>query len=181
MRNFIISFLCALTLAGCSRMNTIHDGTQSDVMLEGFDPVSYFEDEKPAIGQGDIFFKFDNVVYKFKNNDNLKKFETHPEKYIPQYGGFCANGAPYGIMMGGLAKFYKIVNDKLYIFADPISRSFWEMDQEFNIKTGDHLWVSEMKGRIPLLQSYKRIIFRVPHYKTTAQLTEQLQNQLQNK
>ena len=101
MPRFILTVAFIFSFLGCSKMNTIHDGAQSDVMLEGFDPVSYFDESKPAFGQGDIFFKHDEVVYKFKNNENLKKFQATPEKYIPQYGGFCANGAPYGILLGG--------------------------------------------------------------------------------
>ena len=40
------------------------------------------------------------LCYYFLNEAHRKLFQADPAKYEPQYGGFCSNGAPFGIKMG---------------------------------------------------------------------------------
>ena len=60
--------------------------------ISGYDAVAYFTEGKPRRGNGRYAAQFDGVTYLFASEDNKKKFEANPQKYIPAYGGYCALG-----------------------------------------------------------------------------------------
>jgi hypothetical protein len=97
-------------------------------------------------------------------------FAKDPAKYLPQYGGFCSNGIVYGIPWGGDPDTWKIIDGKLYIFGGESSKKFFLMDEKRNLALADQYWNSEVKGSNGLAQRYYRLAWRVPHYKTGAEL-----------
>jgi YHS domain-containing protein len=174
MPRLLALFALGLLLAGCATRNTISDGADSRLMLRGYDPVSYFTQPKPIPGRAELKVDYDGATYRFATPENLEIFKRAPEKYAPNYGGFCSNGAVYGVMLGGEHDLYKIVDGRLFMFGDPSSRDYWEMNQAKNIELGDYYWRTEMKDTWSAkYQAYKRIIFKVPHYKTGKQLAEE--------
>jgi YHS domain-containing protein len=162
-------------LQGCSSMNTISDGADHKLMLKGHDPVAYFTDAKHVLGDPAIKAEHDGVTYRFANASHRDAFLKSPAKYVPQYGGYCSNGAVYGIPWGGDPDSFKIVDGRLFIFGGHKSKDYWSMDEKRNIELGDHYWETEMKDRGALMQRYYRLIFRVPHYKTGKQLEAEWQ------
>ncbi len=58
----------------------------------GYDFVSYRTGEKPLPGNGNHLSEVDGVTYLFINDENKRRFDRNPEKYLPAYGGFCAFG-----------------------------------------------------------------------------------------
>ncbi len=156
-----------LLLQGCSTMNTVSDGADRKLMLNGNDPVSYFTSTKPTPGSAEFKAEHDGVTYRFINAMNRDLFLKTPEKYAPQYGGYCANGATYAMKWGGEADNYEIYNDRLFIFGGQKSHDYWSMDKAKNVEYGDGYWKNEMKDASARLQTWKRLVFRVPHYKTS--------------
>jgi hypothetical protein len=82
---------------------------------------------------------------------------------------------PYAIKAGGNPRNFKVVDNRLFIFGDGKAKDYWELDQKRNIELGDRHWEEEMKDAYWRTQSYKRWIFKVPHYKTGAALEVELQ------
>jgi len=97
-------------------------------------------------------------------------FDKAPATYLPQYGGYCANGIVYGIPWGGDADTWKMVNGKLYIFGGKSSKDGWELDEKANMALADKYWKEEVSGSNSLIQRTKRLVFKVPHYKTGEEL-----------
>ena len=159
-----------LSLGGCATHNTVSDGADSKLMLKGHDPVSYFTLKAPAPGNPAIKADHEGVTYRFANEENRALFVKSPDKYKPLYNGFCANGMVYAIPLGGNHDTYKIIDGRLFMFGGANSKKYFEMDQERNVKLADSYWQSEAQGSIPRIQSWKRLIFKVPHYKTNSQL-----------
>ena len=60
------------------------------IALDGHDPISYFDAGRPEKGSSQFSFAFDDAVYWFKSAGHLAKFVADPERYAPQYGGYCA-------------------------------------------------------------------------------------------
>ena len=89
--------LLLLTAAGCATHNTVSDGDDSRLMLKGHDPVSYFTAGKPLPGRPDLKMDHEGVTYRFANEANLAQFRAAPDKFKPQYNGFCSNGMVYEI------------------------------------------------------------------------------------
>jgi len=174
MRKFIATAL-ALTalglLAGCGTVkNTVSDGDDQALMLRGNDPVAYFTENKAVKGNPAIKADYDGVTYRFASEANKAAFLKDPKHYVPQYAGYCASGAPYALKAVIGADTFAIVNDKLYLYGSPRSRQGWMLDYVENIKTGDMYWETEIKDSYSRVQNMKRYTFKVPGYKTDAEL-----------
>jgi YHS domain-containing protein len=91
---------------------------RAGVAVDGYDPVSYFlPSNSPTKGKSEIAFTYKGIKYLFSSEENRKKFQDNPEKYEPEFGGWCAyamgeNGDKVEID----PKRFKIVNGKLNLF-----------------------------------------------------------------
>ena len=94
------------------------------------------------------------------------------KKYLPQYGGYCANGIAYGIPWGGDADTWLIIDSKLYIFGGQSSKDAFELDRAGNLTLAEKYWKEEIAGGNSFIQRGKRLIFRVPHYKSGDDLSK---------
>ena len=176
----------AVTLAGCGAMmaqnpsgslkpvNAVADATDSRVMLKGADVVAYFTQSKYV--QGDVKFKsdFEGVTFRFSSADHKALFDKEPQKYMPEYGGFCANGIVYGIPWGGDADTWKMIGGKLYIFGGQGSKDGFEVDEARHLQLADKYWKEEVSGSNSFLQRSKRLVFKVPHYKTGEEIAKEV-------
>ncbi|MCC1483044.1 YHS domain-containing (seleno)protein [Winogradskyella immobilis] len=113
MRYLIFAFFI-----GVSSINaqSIDYNLKKGYVAEGYDVVAYFNNE--AI-EGDKKYSttHDGVNYKFSSQNNLDAFLKAPEKYIPQYGGYCAYAiAEKSKKVGINPKTFEIRNGKLYLF-----------------------------------------------------------------
>ena len=181
--SWILVLLSVVSLQACSGLtaNTISDGADKNLMLKGHDPVAYFTDQKHVLGDAKIKLEHEGVTYRFSSEEHKTMFTENPNRYVPQYGGFCANGIVYGIPWGGDPDTWRIVNDRLFIYGGEASRRYWSMDEAKNLELGDQYWRDEVKGSSPFWQRYKRLIFRVPHYKSGKALEEEWQSRQSKK
>ena len=174
------ALLLTVFLAGCAGpgpYNTISDGTDANLMLKGHDPVAYFTLGKHALGRADIKADHDGVTYRFMSSEHKAMFLKEPSKYVPRYGGFCSNGIVYGIPWGGDPDTWKLIDGKLYIFGGEGSRRYFLMDEAANLALADRYWADEVKGSNGFIQRYKRLVLRVPHYRTGKELETAWQKQ----
>ena len=86
----ISALLCVLGLSistwAASELNLSKDG----IALDGYDPVSYFDSKGPSRGQSNLKVQNSGAQYLFATVENKQKFEKEPQKYVPQFGGWCA-------------------------------------------------------------------------------------------
>jgi YHS domain-containing protein len=176
--------VCAVA-AGCSAMtaqnpggslkpvNAVPDGADASVMLKGHDVVAYFTDGKHMPGLPAVKTVYQGVTFRFASTAHKALFDAYPARYVPQYGGFCANGISYGIPWGGDADTWLLVGGKLYIFGGEESRRAFLMDRELNTQRADKYWAEEVNGSNSFMQRSKRLVLRVPHYKSGEELEAQ--------
>ena len=86
------------------------------IALSGYDPVAYFEDGKPTKGSQQFWYSFDDVVYVFRSAEHRAKFAADPERYAPQYAGYCAGGVSKGYKTEPDPEAWMIANGKLFVF-----------------------------------------------------------------
>lgn len=116
------------------------------VGLVGYDPVSYFSEGggKPQKGSIKISLEHDGVTYRFASDEHLAAFKKSPEKYLPQYGGWCAWAvAELGKRVDVDPLSYEIRSGKLYVFyRDPglDTRPLWTPKAEELIRKADSKW-----------------------------------------
>ena len=174
----------AMALGGCAAMtaqnppgtlkpvNAIAVGEQSRVMLAGADVVAYFTLGKYTPGSSQFQSTYEGVVFHFSSAAHKQAFDAAPQKYLPQYGGYCANGVVYGIPWGGDADTWKMVDGKLYIFGGQGSKDAFLLDEKANVALADGYWQQEVSGNNSFMQRAKRLVFKVPHYKSGEELAK---------
>ena len=159
---------------------TISEGADPQLMLEGHDPVAYFTQNAAVKGDPAIVFEHLGVTYRFASEANRAQFQRSPGAYMPQFGGYCANGINYAIPGGGGGGpgTWRLYRGKLYVFGGQKARDHFEMDTELNLARAHRYWNDELAGAQPQLARLRRMIFRVPHYQTDRALQEEWEARL---
>ncbi len=176
--------LAMALLSGCTAMtaqnpsgaiqpvNAVAEGNDARVMLKGADVVAYFTDGKYVQGSPQYSSSFERVNFRFASAQHKALFDAAPQKYQPQFGGFCANGIVYGIPWGGDADTFLMRDGKLYIFGGHGSQDAFMLDVPGNLALAQRYWADEVAGSNSFWQRSKRLVFRVPHYKNGEELAK---------
>lgn len=171
----------SFALAGCGAMmaqnpssalkpvNAVPDEVQSNLLLKGADVTAYFTQGRYVQGSPAFSSRYQGVDFRFASAQSKQLFDQSPEKFLPQYGGYCANGIMFGIPWGGDADRFRMVDGKLYIFGGQLSQDAFELSLQPNIALADRYWAEEVQGSNSFVQRAKRLIFKVPHYQTGEQ------------
>jgi YHS domain-containing protein len=141
-RQFVVVGLLSLFITGAAlaaspipAVNTEHG-----LAIKGYDPVAYFTTGKPTPGLTQFIVNYKGAIYRFASAENRDRFVAAPEKFRPQYGGYCA----YAIALNQIADVdpdeWAIVDNKLYLNNNFFSQTLWSFDKTGNIARGDHNW-----------------------------------------
>jgi YHS domain-containing protein len=149
-----------------SPINGIANETDDHLILFGADVVAYFTENRHLQGSSEYRSEHQGVDFYFSSAKNKALFDANPTAYIPQYGGYCANGIVFGIPWGGNAEDFMVQDDKLYIFGGNISKQAFLLELDKNLALSDRYWEEEVKGNNSFWQRAKRLIIRVPHYQS---------------
>jgi YHS domain-containing protein len=159
---------------GLSPVNAVSEGDDKHLMLFGHDVVSYFTEKTHRPGNPQIRSVYKGVTFRFSRAEHKALFDAAPEKYIPQFGGYCTNGIVYGIPWGGDADRWEMIDGKLYIFGGQGSRDAFMLDVPRNMALAARYWGEEVNGSNAFWQRSKRLVFRVPHYKSGEELAAEV-------
>jgi YHS domain-containing protein len=108
--------------------------------IHGYDPVAYFTEGKAVPGKDEHTVAYDGGAFRFASEANRKAFEAQPERYAPQYGGFCAYGVALGAKFDGDPRLFAVVDGKLYFNLNPDIQKKWSQDKAGNIRKADGNW-----------------------------------------
>jgi YHS domain-containing protein len=112
----------------------------SHIAINGYDPVAFFTDGKPVYGLPSISATHQGAVYFFATEEHKKMFTQTPDKYAPQYGGFCAFGAGLGALAPVDISTWQVRNGKLYLnFNSDILKKF-NADFNGNVAKANQNW-----------------------------------------
>ena len=116
----IIISLSLTTLTTAQDATTIRKknyNLEKGVAIEGYDPVTYFTENKAIKGSKDLAVSFQGATYYFSSDINKQAFKNNPSKYEPQYGGWCAYAMGHdGSKVEVDPETFKIIDNKLYLF-----------------------------------------------------------------
>jgi len=149
MRNIIILIFLIISVLGFGqqeKQNTLskYNVNSKNVVLDGYDPVTYFTKNKAEKGSSKYQVNYDGVNFYFISLENKKIFENNPLKFLPQYGGWCAFAmGDSGEKIEVDPKTFKIKDGKLYLFYNKYltnTLKSWNKD-EVNLKLkADRNW-----------------------------------------
>lgn len=137
MAVMVLAFISFNALAA----NNIYTGWFSNKAVSGYDAVAYFTENKPVRGSARFKYEYKGAEWYFSSEEHLNMFKERPEKYMPQYGGFCAWAvATKKSRAAGDPNFWKIVDGKLYLNYDQAVQNKWLEDIPKFIKAADKNW-----------------------------------------
>jgi len=120
----------------------IFTGLKPGVAVGGYDPVAYFTQNKPVKGKPSIALNHGGAQWHFASTANRDAFKADPEKYAPQYGGYCAWAVSQGYTAKGEPEVWKIVDGKLYLNFSRGVQKRWQRDIPGNIQSANGNWPS---------------------------------------
>jgi len=176
LHTWFLMLIAAFVLAGCGAMSTqnpsgkytpvnaVAEGDTDRLMLKGADVVAYFVDGQYLQGDPKFSSQYETITFRFANAEHKALFDKAPTDYLPQFGGYCANGIVYAIPWGGDANTWKIIDGKLYIFGGQGSKDAFELDERKNLALAEKYWQDEIEGSNSFIQRAWRLVIRVPHY-----------------
>ena len=107
-------------------------GTFNNKAIYGYDPIGYWTENKAVKGSDDHVFTWRGAEWHFASEENLNTFKSDPEKYAPQYGGYCAFGLANEKLVSIDPDAFTIYNDKLYLnYSERVSKRWLENKDEF--------------------------------------------------
>lgn len=139
MKKLPILFLFFVAHVTLAQVDTLkYCTTPQSIGVGGHDPVSYFDNKEPLIGDPAFNWKHDGVVYHFATLENLSKFKAKPASYLPQFGGWCSMTLAMGRATTPKYDNYVVTGGKLFLFERTVSvngRELWLKDTARNEKT----------------------------------------------
>ena len=111
--------------------------------LRGYDPVAYFSEEKPVQGSPGFSANHKGATWYFSSAENKAMFEQDPQKYSPQYGGYCAYAMAHGFVVSSDPAAFSLVDGKLYLNYSLGVRETWLEDVPGNIDSADQNWIEK--------------------------------------
>ena len=148
IRYFFICLLIGLSIEGFAQSATrakqfnLEDG----LAIQGYDPVSYFSQNKAIEGNKQFSVNFEGITYRFANAANKEAFLKDPKKYEPQYGGWCAYAmGATGEKVEIDPETFNVLNGKLYLFYHSWANNTlpkWNKDEANLKQKADKSWMN---------------------------------------
>jgi len=117
-------------------------------VIRGYDPVAYFTEGRPVPGRFDLSAEYGGGEYLFATAANRDTFKANPEKYVPQYGGYCAYGVAVGKKFDIDPSWWRIVDGKLYFNLNPVILEKWSADTKGYIRKSEENW-PQIRAKAP--------------------------------
>ena len=136
-----ISLLSASAFAG----DLVNVSGANKTAVNGYDPVAFFTDSKPVHGSPSISAEYKGATYLFATDEHKKLFTATPEKYLPQYGGFCAYGVGRGKLVEVDINTWQVRDGKLYLNLNPDVLKKFNAEIEGNLAKADKNWPGLVK------------------------------------
>ncbi|MEM8878708.1 MAG: YHS domain-containing (seleno)protein [Pseudomonadota bacterium] len=110
------------------------------VALRGTDAVALASGLEVTRGDATFTHEHDGVAYYFVSEDTMKQFAENPEKYMPEYGGFCAFGVALGLKLDADPHFADIVDGQLYVFLNAVAFGKYLEDKAGTLAKAEQNW-----------------------------------------
>ncbi|MBS1598551.1 MAG: YHS domain-containing protein [Bacteroidetes bacterium] len=141
MKHFFLVLFASIAIAASANAQKSPTFQNEDGAIKGYDAVSYFTENKAIKGTKDFQVKWNEAAWYFSSQKNKELFQANPEKYAPQYGGYCA----YGTAEGHKAptdpmNAWTIIDGKLYFNYNTDVMSGWRKDTKGFIEKANNNW-----------------------------------------
>lgn len=133
---FCSTLLAALAFAQVDPVNKDGQG----VALGGYDAVAYFTQHRPVQGTEGFTHKWMGAVWRFASAESRDRFAAEPERFAPQFGGYCAWAVSKNYTAPVDPTAWRIVDGKLYLNYSRKVQEQWQTDLRGRIAAGEKNW-----------------------------------------
>lgn len=112
----------------------------NDIAISGYDTVAYFTKNMPVAGSDQFTATYKNTIYKFSSAQNRDVFRANPEKFAPQFGGYCAMGVAMEKKLNVDPMAWRVVDGKLYLNLNKDVQTKWASDIPGHLATAKENW-----------------------------------------
>jgi hypothetical protein len=141
----ILLVLSAYMSQAIAAKDPVYTPTFNNLAIKGYDTVAYFTLGEPKKGSKDFQYEWKGAAWRFISAEHLEMFKAEPEKFAPQYGGYCAWALSENKLAPVNPKQWHIVNDKLYLNYNAKIQKKWLEDRDNLIMKGDNNWPSVLE------------------------------------
>ena len=112
----------------CLGSGALAQATDDRLALTGYDPVAYFTEKRPMLGNPLYHHQFDGAVYRFASAKHLELFKAEPDRYLPQYNNWCMASVAKGVKVQGNPEYWLVVDGRLYLFGGAVGPGLMRAD-----------------------------------------------------
>ncbi|HCR36592.1 MAG TPA: hypothetical protein DIU37_00410 [Opitutae bacterium] len=137
-----LSVLCLMLVHAVLAQDPKTFTNKDDIANDGYDIVAYFKYGDPRKGSQAYSVQLpNNTIYLFSSKETRDLFQANPDKYFPQYGGFCAYAmAKTGEKVKVDPTVWAIVKGKLYLNYSKSIGKRWQKKRSQYIKEANENW-----------------------------------------
>jgi YHS domain-containing protein len=140
IKRFCLAVVLLLSVGNAFAIDAIYTSWYDDIAVKGFDTVAYFTENAAVEGKKTHTLEWNGATWRFSSAANKALFEADPEKYAPQYGGYCAWAVSQNQTASIEPEQFTIVDGKLYLNYNQEVKEKWLVDTSTNINVGDKNW-----------------------------------------
>lgn len=142
----VMAAFAALVLLAFAAMPSSAEPT---LAIGGYDPVAYFTQDSATKGDPEYEYVWDEDRYHFINAGNRELFKANPERYAPQFPGYCAMSLADGVKVEPNPENWLITDGKLYLFGKPIGPTKFRAKLGENVRRANENWRRLQRGEAP--------------------------------
>jgi YHS domain-containing protein len=122
--------------------------------LKGYDPVAYFTEKRPTMGEAQYQYEWDGATYRFASAKHLELFKADPDRYLPQYKNWCAASVARGEKVHGNPEWWIVVDGRLYLFGKPVGPGLMAANAANIKRQADESWSKVSRLPAPPVPDY---------------------------
>jgi hypothetical protein len=108
--------------------------------LKGYDTVAYFTEGRPTLGKSEFEYAWDEVRYRFASAQHMTLFRAEPDRYAPQFAGYCAGGMSMGMKVEANPENWLVHDGRLFVFRTPAAQARFQADPQGTAAAGAANW-----------------------------------------
>ncbi len=136
----LLAILTSMFTVTVNAKDPINSSFFGNIAIEGYDPVAYFQQNQAVEGSKKYQHKWQGAKWNFSSAANRDLFADNPEKYAPQYGGYCAYAVSQNTTAGIDPHQFTVLDGKLYLNYNANIQEKWQQNRDSFIKQANENW-----------------------------------------
>ena len=152
-RGFSITLIVAVSVIAASLLFLRLQSTSASARvfadqegaIRGYDPVSYFTEGRAVKGEGQYSFEWNGARWLFASASNRDAFASAPDRYAPQFGGYCAYAVAHDRTAASDPQAFAIVDGRLYLNYSKEVQGKWTANRSSFIRDAEKNWPAVLR------------------------------------